>query len=373
MKYYLIAGEASGDLHGSNLIKALKKEDKEATFRAWGGDLMQNAGAELAKHYKDLAFMGVWEVIKHLPTILRNFNFCKQDIQAFAPDVMIFIDYSGFNLRIAKWTKQQNLKNFYYISPQIWATREKRVHKIKAHIDRMFVILPFEKTFYQKHNYTVDFVGHPLLDSIADRPLNKEFKISNQLDKKPIIALLPGSRKQEIKAMLPVMLSVVTFFDEYQFVIAAAPALDSSFYENIIGDNQAVKLLVNQTYDLLENSEAALVTSGTATLEAALFSLPQVVCYRASALLYAIVKRIIKVKFISIVNLIMQKKIVEELIQQELNTNQLKEELQLILKGGENRTKLLDNYKLLHQKLGNSGASTQAAFRMYQYLVSPSH
>jgi lipid-A-disaccharide synthase len=369
MKYYIISGEASGDLHGSNLVKALKEEDSSAKLRAWGGDLMQEAGVVLAKHYKDLAFMGIGQVLKNLPTILGNFKFCRQDIQAFSPDVLILIDYSGFNLRIAKWAKAQGYKIFYYISPQIWATREKRVKKIKLYVDKMFVILPFEADFYAKHNYPVEFVGHPLLDVINAHQTDFDFRQKNQLAPTPIIALLPGSRKQEIESMLNVMLSIVSDFPDYQFVIAGAPAISVDFYQPFVHSKPNVTLLENQTYSLLEHSHAALVTSGTATLETALFKVPQVVCYKAGALLYAIVKRIIKVPFISIVNLIMEKKVVQELIQHDLNTQQLKIELQQII-AGDKRQEMLNNYSLLAQKLGHQGASKKAAQSMIKHLRS---
>jgi len=369
MKYYIISGEASGDLHGSNLVKALKEEDALAEFRAWGGDLIQEAGAVLAKHYKDLAFMGIVQVLKNLPTILGNFKFCRQDIQAFSPDVLILIDYSGFNLRIAKWAKAQGYKIFYYISPQIWATRERRVKKIKLFVDKMFVILPFEADFYAKHDYPVEFVGHPLLDVIQEKKADPAFRAKNNLSSTPIIALLPGSRKQEIESMLHVMLSIVADFPAYQFVIAGAPSISIDFYQPFVASKPNVTLLQNQTYSLLEHSHAALVTSGTATLETALFKVPQVVCYKASALFYAIVKRIIKVPFISIVNLIMEKKVVQELIQHDLNTAQLKIELQQIISGPK-RKEVLDNYLLLTQKLGDQGASKKAAYSMVKHLRS---
>jgi len=367
MKYYIISGEASGDLHGSNLIKALKEEDAAAELRAWGGDLMEAAGAVLAKHYKELAFMGIGQVLKNLPTILGNFKFCRQDIQAFAPDVLVLIDYSGFNLRIAKWAKAQGYKVFYYISPQIWATREKRVKKIKLYVDKMFVILPFEADFYAKHNYPVEFVGHPLLDVIQAHKNDPDFRANNKLSSAPIIALLPGSRKQEIESMLNVMLSIVTDFPDYQFVIAGAPSISVDFYQTFVHSKSNVTLLQNKTYHLLEHSHAALVTSGTATLETALFKVPQVVCYKAGALLYAIVKRIIKVPFISIVNLIMEKKIVQELIQHDLNTQQLKIELQQII-AGHKREEMLNDYLLLSQRLGHQGASKKAAQSMVKHL-----
>ncbi|BDS10203.1 lipid-A-disaccharide synthase [Aureispira anguillae] len=369
MKYYIISGEASGDLHGSNLVKALQQEDETASIRAWGGDLMEAAGVELVKHYKDLAFMGIGQIIKHLPTILRNFRFCRENIQEFAPDVLILIDYSGFNLRIAKWAKQQGYKVFYYISPQIWATREKRVHKIKLYVDKMFVILPFEKEFYQRHDYKVEFVGHPLLDVVQQHCPNPNFRSEAKLTTQPIIALLPGSRKQEIHSMLGIMLTVIDDFPNYQFVIAGAPSIAPSFYESFIAERNNITLIQNKTYDLLSHSHAALVTSGTATLEAALFKVPQVVCYKASALLYAIVKRIIKVRFISIVNLIMDKKVVQELIQHDLSTQQLKTALQQITEGTK-RQEILKDYNLLYQKLGHQGASKKAAKSMLQYLRS---
>ena len=279
MKYYIIAGEASGDLHGSNLIKALFTQDENANIRCWGGDLMENAGATLVKHYKELAFMGFVEVLANIPTIFKNIAFCKKDIEDFQPDVIVFIDYSGFNLRIAKWAKQQGFRTNYYISPQVWASRSSRVEKIKRDVDMMNVILPFEKEFYAKHNYEVNFVGHPLIDAIADRQQVDvtTFRKENNLGNKKIIALLPGSRKQEIIKMLSVMLSVVDDFKDYQFVIAGAPSQDFSFYQQFIKTDN-VQFINNKTYDLLSVSFAALVTSGTATLETALFKVPQVVC-----------------------------------------------------------------------------------------------
>lgn len=362
MKYYIIAGEASGDLHGSNLIKALIKKDKAAKIRFWGGDLMQTAGGDLAKHYKEMAFMGFLEVIKNIPAIFKNIRFCKGDILKFKPDVIVFIDFSGFNLRIAKWAKKQNFKTNYYISPQIWASRENRIHKIKRTIDNMYVILPFEKAFYAKHNYAVDFVGHPLLDAIANTSITEESTFrsnANLHPSKPIIALLPGSRKQEVQKMLAIMLSVIDDFKAYQFVIAGAPSLDSTFYSPFL-KHKSVKLVSNNTYTLLQYSHAALVTSGTATLETALFKVPQVVCYKGNWLSYQIAKRIITLKFISLVNLIMDKEAVKELIQGELHTKNLTVELAKIL-DGEHRTKMLDDYTVLEKKLGGKGASQKTA------------
>lgn len=367
MKYYIIAGEASGDLHGSNLMKALLKQDLNAEFRFWGGDLMQNVGGTLVKHYKDLAFMGFLEVIMNLRTITKNLSFCKQDIDTYSPDVLIFIDYPGFNMRIAKWAKLKGISTQYYISPQIWAWKENRIHAIKRDVDKMYVILPFEKTFYEdKHDYPVEFVGHPLIDAIADRTQidEYEFRAQYELNDKPIIALLPGSRKQEIKKLLSVMLSVVDDFPDYQFVIAGAPSQDYSFYSPFI-NNTNVHFVSNKTYDLLSVSTAALVTSGTATLETALFKVPEVVCYKGSWLSYEIGKRLVKnIKYISLVNLIMDKEVVTELIQNECNTNRLKQELSKILEDYQRATFFL-NYYDLEKKLGGKGASEKVATLIY--------
>ena len=370
MKYYIIAGEASGDLHGSNLMKALQVEDADAEFRFWGGDKMEAVGGQLVKHYRDLAFMGFVEVAKNIRTILKNFDICKSDVIDFNPDVLILIDYPGFNLRIAKWAKQKGIRIFYYISPQIWAWNTSRVHAIKKNVERMFVILPFEKSFYQKYDWEVDFVGHPLLDVINQIEPSKDFLSKNNLSDNKIIALLPGSRKQEIIKMLEVMLSVINDFpDDYQFVIAGAPSIPISFYKNILQklDNQQISVVTGQTHDLLQNSHAALVTSGTATLETALFNIPQVVCYKGGAVNYQIAKRVIKVKYISLVNLIVEHEIVKELIQDEFNANNLKLELEKILSGA-TRQKVLDGYLLLQDQLGNSGASERTAKLMVDYV-----
>ena len=368
MKYYIIAGEASGDLHGSNLIKALKKQDSDADIRCWGGDLMKAAGGDLVKHYKEMAFMGFLEVISNINQIFKNIAFCKDDISDFNPDVIVFIDYSGFNLRIASWAKKNKFRTNYYISPQIWASREGRIHKIKNDIDAMHVILPFEKEFYEKkHHYPVNFVGHPLIDAIGDIPRasDKKFREENNLDlQKPIIALLPGSRKQEVQKMLTLMLSVTKSFPKFQFVIAGAPSLDLEFYQPFLKSSQ-VSLISNKTYDLLSLSYAALVTSGTATLETALFKIPQVVCYRANWISYQIAKRIITLKFISLVNLIMDKEVVKELIQGDLNTKNLTKELDKILNGPE-RKKQFEAYYELEKKLGGKGASEKAATLIIQ-------
>jgi lipid-A-disaccharide synthase len=362
MKYYIIAGEASGDLHGSNLMKALYEEDPNADIRFWGGDLMQNVGGTLVKHYRELAFMGFVEVIFNLKTILNNITICKNDIAQFKPDVIIYIDYPGFNMRIAKWAKQLGYKNHYYISPQIWAWKENRIKAIKLDIDKMYVILPFEKDFYEvKHKFPVEFVGHPLIDAIHNQSGvdANTFRAENHLSEKPIIAILPGSRKQEISKMLSVMLSVVKDFPDYQFVIAGAPSQELSFYQQFIsGEN--IKFVSNKTYALLRNASAALVTSGTATLETALFKVPEVVCYKGSWASYQIAKRIITLKYISLVNLIMDREVVTELIQDDCSTKRILEELTKILEPTYRKT-LLENYDLLEGKLGGIGASKKTA------------
>ncbi len=369
MKYYIIAGEASGDLHGSNLMKNIFKEDSKAEIRFWGGDLMQETGGTLVKHYRDLAFMGFIEVVANLKTILNNIKICKADILKFNPDVIIFIDYPGFNMRIAKWAKKLNIKTHYYISPQIWAWKESRIKSIKRDIDKMYVILPFEKDFYEKkHNYKVEFVGHPLIDAIHNRTKTDSllFKKENNLDDRPIIALLPGSRKQEISKMLSEMLSIVDDFKEYQFVIAGAPSQEYEFYRQFL-TNESVHFISNKTYDLLSIAHAALVTSGTATLETALFKVPEVVLYKGSWASYQIAKRIITLKYISLVNLIMDKEVVTELIQDNCNKKQIKKELNKILTQ-EHRKVLLDEYDLLEEKLGGEGASAKTARLIYSEI-----
>ncbi|WP_046756535.1 lipid-A-disaccharide synthase [Kordia jejudonensis] len=361
MKYYIIAGEASGDLHGSNLMKAIVKQDPNADFRFWGGDLMQAVGGTLVKHYKERAFMGFIEIIMNLRKILGMMSFCKKDIANYQPDVLILIDNSGFNLPIAKWAKQNGFTVNYYISPQVWASRAGRVKSIKQYVDKMLVILPFEKEFYKTYDYDVYFVGHPLLDAIADRPKidDAAFKSTHGLDNREIIALLPGSRKQEIKKMLSVMLSVVNDFPDYQFVIAGAPSQEEAFYHQFMKDAN-VKFISNKTYDLLNISHAALVTSGTATLETALYKVPQVVCYKASNISYQIAKRIITLEYISLVNLIMDREVVKELIQNDLNTKNVKTELTKIL-DQKHREQLFSDYHDLERKLGGKGASENAA------------
>ncbi len=369
MKYYLIAGEASGDLHGSLLMQELQKKDPGASFRFWGGDLMQAAGGHLVRHYKDLAFMGFVEVLGNLRTILRNINDCKKDIESYRPDVIIYIDYPGFNFRIMKWARLKGYRNHYYISPQIWAWKESRIKSIKRDVDEMYVILPFEKDFYeQKHHFPVHFVGHPLIDAINQREDvdHVKFLKKHDMDDRPLIALLPGSRKQEINNMLSVMLQVVDQYPDYQFVIAGAPGQDASFYSSFLKEHD-VKLIMNQTYDLLSLCHAALVTSGTATLETGLFKVPQVVCYKGSMISYQIAKRIIKLDYISLVNLIMDKPVVKELIQKEFNVNHLREELDNVL-DPTHRNKIFADYYNLEKRLGGIGASAMTAGLIYEAI-----
>jgi lipid-A-disaccharide synthase len=350
-------------------MKGLKKTDSKAEFRFWGGDLMQNVDGKLVKHYKELAFMGFFEVILNLTTILKNLSFCKADIKSYQPDCLIFIDYPGFNLRIAKWAKKEGFKTHYYISPQIWAWKESRIDAIKRDIDKMYVILPFEKDFYEtKHGMPVEFVGHPLIDAIANRNTVDEgwFRQTHGLNEKPIIALLPGSRKQEINKMLSQMLSVVKTFSDYQFVIAGAPSQDPLFYSSFI-ENKNVFFVENATYDLLSMSHAALVTSGTATLETALFKVPEVVCYKTSWISYEIGKRLVKLKYISLVNLILDKEVVTELIQASFNSKRLTKELSSILNGGKREEQFVA-YHELEAKLGGPGASQKVAELIYNSI-----
>ncbi|HQW91771.1 MAG TPA: lipid-A-disaccharide synthase [Ferruginibacter sp.] len=370
MKYYIIAGEASGDLHGSNLIKALKKKDAAAGIRCWGGDKMQSAGATLVKHYKDLAFMGFLEVIKNLPAILKNIRFCKADILQYKPTALILIDYPGFNLRIAKWAKEQGIPVIYYISPQVWAWKENRVKLIKKCVDKMLVILPFEKDFYAKWNYEVEYVGHPLVEVVEEFLNNEQGTRNIEQGSKNTIALLPGSRQQEILKKLPIMLEVAKHFPAYQFVVAKAPGLDEHFYAALLAPYKNVSSVVNKTYELLVLSKAALVTSGTATLETALFGVPEVICYKGSAFSYQIAKRLIKIKYIGLVNLIMDKEVVKELIQDELTVENLKHELNLLLSDETKKLQLQEDYTSLKNLLGKGGhASANAAESIYSFLT----
>ena len=383
MRYYIIAGEASGDLHGSNLIRELKKIDASAEVRCWGGDKMEAAGATLVKHYKELAFMGFTEVLKNLRTIFRNLDICKADILEYKPDALILIDYPGFNLRIAKWARQQALfttsgsKVIFYISPQVWAWKENRVKMMKQCIDKMLVILPFEKDFYKnKWQWDVEYVGHPLVE-VVDQFLvdSRESGVENASDYGPktkdsgLVALLPGSRKQEILKKLPIMLQVAKHFPSYQFVVAKAPGLEESFYNELLAPYQNVSSVVNKTYDLLSAAKAALVTSGTATLETALFGVPEVICYKGNALSYQIAKRLIKIKFIGLVNLIMDKEVVKELIQDELTPANLERELNELLNNAAKQKQVKEDYAELKKLLSKGGnASENAAHSIYTFL-----
>ena len=391
MKYYIIAGEASGDLHGSNLIKELKKLDTSAAIRCWGGDKMQEAGGDLVKHYRELAFMGFWEVLKNLFTILRNLKFCKNDIEQFQPDVLILIDYPGFNLRIAKWARQKGLRIIYYISPQVWAWKENRVKMMKECIDKMIVILPFEKDYFKnKWNWEVEYVGHPLVEVVEKfRVFSRESGVSQQLavgswqpestdselrtPNSKLIALLPGSRKQEILKKLPVMLEVSKSFPSYQFIVAKAPGVDDDFYSSLLNPYNNVSAVSGKTYDLLMQAKAALVTSGTATLETALFGVPEVVCYKGSFLSYEIGRRLVKVKFISLVNLIMDKLVVKELIQHDMNVKNLEHELNELLTNEQRILQLKKDYTDLKNLLSENGpdsyrgASAKAAQLIYNF------
>ena len=365
MKYYIIAGEASGDLHGSNLIKELRKKDAAANIRCWGGNKMENAGAVLVKHFRELAFMGFTEVIKNLPTIFKNLAFCKKDITAFKPDTLILIDYPGFNMRIAKWAHQQKIKVVYYISPQIWAWKENRVHAIKRDVDKMLVILPFEKDFYKKFNVEVEYVGHPLAEVISN--FNRD---NPDIEKEKIIAVLPGSRKQEILIKLPIMLQVADYFPDYKFIVAKAPGLEDSFYEELLQPYKNVSSVTDQTYNLLAKSTAAMVTSGTATLETALFKVPQIICYKGGKVSYEIAKRLIKIKYIGLVNLIMNKEVVKELIQDELNVENITAELKNLLEEEQKINTIKKDYDSLFNLLQGSGnASANAAQKIYESLV----
>jgi lipid-A-disaccharide synthase len=377
MKYYIIAGEASGDLHGSNLIREIKMKDPDALIRGWGGGLMQEAGAEIVKDYRDLAFMGFTEVIRNLPTILKNIKFCKSDILQFKPDAVIFIDYPGFNLRIAEWARKMGFKTIYYISPQVWAWKESRVKGIRENIDKMLVILPFEKDFFHKWNYETEYVGHPLVEVIERYKKSLEAGLPPEIylahEKKvqptlPLIALLPGSRKQEILMKLPVMLEASRQFPDFQVVVAEAPGQDTSFYDEVLKNYPQAGRVRNQTYSLLMHARAACVTSGTATLETALFGVPEVICYKGSNISYQIAKRLIKVKYISLVNLIMDKPVVKELIQDEMNVKNIVAELKKLLSDNDTRNRIHKDYDELRELLSQGGnASVKAAGLIVEY------
>ena len=363
MRYYIIAGEASGDLHASNLVAEIKKKDKKAEFRGCGGDLMKAQGVDLLKHYRTMAFMGFVEVAVNLRKVLDNIAQCKKDIVEYQPDALILVDYPGFNLRIADFAHEKGFKVLYYISPQVWAWKRRRVKKIKKSVDKMIVIFPFEEAFYKEYGVDVTYVGNPLLDELSKSgtPNRSIFLRRNSLgEKREIIALLPGSRTQEVKRILPVMLKVVPHFPDYQFVIGGVSSLDKSLYKKIIG-NTDVFLIENQTYELRQNSSAAVVTSGTVTLETALFTVPEVVCYKATGFSYLLAKWMIKVKYISLVNLVMDKEVVKELIQSDLTEKNIVTELERLLHDGKRQRQILEDYDELRDRLGNAGASEKAA------------
>lgn len=359
MKLFIIAGEASGDLHGANLVKELRAQDPSLELQGWGGDRMAAEGVQINKHIRDLAFMGFAEVVMNLKTILGNISRCKEEIRKFHPDAVILIDYPGFNLRIAPFAKQLGIKTLYYISPQVWAWKSNRVHAIKKHVDEMYTILPFEAEFYQRYDMEVEYVGHPLLDELKDYRQASE-------EPSDLIALLPGSRKQEISKMLPIMLQMREEFPSYRFAVAGAPSIPDDFYRNICGEE--VDIRRNSTYPLLAEAEAALVTSGTATLETALIGTPEVVCYRGSAVSYQIAKRLVKLKYISLVNLIMDEEVVTELIQGQLNRTNLKIELGRILEHHTVRSDIKSKYQAMRQRLGGPGASARCAAHMLKTL-----
>jgi lipid-A-disaccharide synthase len=371
MRYFIIAGEQSGDLHGSNLVKGIQKTDSEAVISCWGGDLMEAAGATLLVHYKKLAFMGFVAVVKNLGAIAKNLTLCKGHIRDFRPDVVIFIDYPGFNLRIAEFAKNEGYRTFYYISPKLWAWNEGRVKKVKKYIDRMFIIFPFEVEFYRKHDVQVEYWGNPLVDETETRinSFPSKEKIRNELGigDKPVIALLAGSRKHEIELMLPAMLKMISKFPDHQFVLAAVKNIPDELYNRIIG-NSDLKMIKEKTYEILHIAEAGIVTSGTATLEAALTGTPQVVCYKGDFFSMLIAWAVIKVKYISLVNLIMDSEVIRELVQYDLNEKNLYKELKAILPGGEKRKKILADYEVLKEKLGPAGASLRVAGEIVREL-----
>ena len=369
MKYYIIAGEASGDLHAAKLMNGIKARDTQAEFRCWGGELMENAGGTIVKHYRQLAFMGFQEVILNIRKIHKNLVFCKNDIRKWNPDAVILVDYPGFNMRIAKFAKAQGFKVFYYISPQVWAWKKHRVHKLHRDTDLAFVIMPFEKDFHARYGYHVEFTGHPMPDSI-DLNLKIDeaaFRANNHLGEKPLITLIPGSRKQELQHILPHMLKAIENFEEYQFVIAGVPTLSEKFYRKLIGDHP-VKVVFGQTHNLLRISRAAAVKSGTVTLETAMLNIPQVVCYRFSFLSALVAWIVVHVKYISLVNLILDRKAVTELIQYKFTADTLSHELSLILPEGEARSRMLNDYEELRERVGPPGASDRAAAIMVERL-----
>jgi lipid-A-disaccharide synthase len=368
VRYYIIAGEASGDLHGANLVRAIAAIDPQAAFRGFGGDAMKSAGVDVVTHYRDTAYMGFIEVLMHLRKILNNISSCKKDIADWKPDAVILVDYPGFNLRIAPFVHALGIKVFYYISPQLWAWKSSRVKIIKQFVDRLFVILPFEEAFYKQYDYPVSFVGHPLLDAIAIDKGDSNFKVAQHLGDQPVIAVLPGSRKQEISVKLPVMLEMADHYPDHMFVVACAPGMEISFYKQF-STAKNIRYIAGSTYDILRIASAALVTSGTATLETALFRVPQIVCYKGSAISYHIAKRLVKIKYISLVNLIADKPVVPELIQHDFNHATLHAHLNTLLKDNAYRNEMLAHYDELQMKLGGIGASKRAASEMIHLLT----
>lgn len=371
MKYFIIAGEASGDLHGSNLITGLIEADPLSEIVCWGGNKMERSGARLLVHYRELAVMGFWEVIIKLGKIFRNLRKCRHQICDFKPDVVILIDYPGFNLRIAKYLKKNNTTVYYYISPKVWAWKRSRIKKIKQYINRMYVIFPFEPEFFEKYGYKVHYFGNPLVDTVQkgmDESTSRvKFLAEYELEDKPIVSLLAGSRSQEVRKILPVMMEVEKYYPDYQFLVAGVKTIDKLIYNRIL-EGSSIKIIYDDTCSLLINSDAALVTSGTATLETAIAGIPQVVCYKTSKVSYLIARLLVKIRFISLVNLIMDKEIVRELIQHQLNERNLVSELNTILPGGWKRKIMLDNYSILRKKLSGRGASSRIAKDMYHSL-----
>lgn len=368
MRYYLIAGERSGDLHGSNLVKALQQHDSQASFRGFGGNYMKEAGMKVVVDYNQLAFMGFLAVIANLLTISKLLKLCKQDILAFNPDVIILIDYAGFNLRIARFAKKKNLKVFYYISPKVWAWNTGRAWKLKANVDHLFSILPFEKEFFKKFDWDVDYVGNPVLDAIKAFEPNPDFLAKNDLvTQKKIVALLPGSRSMELRRMIPVMAEVVRMNPDYQFVVAAVTTLDEQLYAPL-RENSSVKFVYESTYDLLKHARAAIVTSGTATLETGLFKVPQAVIYKAGLLEYWLLKQLVKIPFISLSNLIVNRLVIREFIQHEMTASNLNAELKQLVEDTPTRKKMLNDYDDVYKMLDTGSASENAARLMVGYL-----
>lgn len=371
MKYYIIAGEASGDLHGSDLINGLKQADPHAEIRAWGGDRMAAGGATLVKHYKDAAVMGFVEVLLQLPKVLRNIRFCKRDILAFRPDTVILIDYPGFNFRIARFAKKNGLKVFYYIAPKVWAWKERRVKRLQQNVDKLFIIFPFEEAYFKKWGIDAFYAGNPLVDTVSERLKEAApaavFRQRNHLSDKPIIAVLSGSRRMEINYVLPRVIPLAAHFPDYQFVVGGAPAIDRTVYEKHLR-HTAFRLVENQTYELLSHASAAIVASGTATLETALIGTPQIVCYGGNEISFQIAKRLVRIKFISLVNIIMNREVVCELVQHDLNTENLHSELQALLPNGSKRAAQLNDYAGLRSLLGEQGAAKRIAQKMTREL-----